>query len=262
MANINIKNSEKVKDKIGEIAKEIAEIMKQNVIGGFVSSQSARVFLPTPPGFLHTTFSDDLEQSDIEAIEKLIKLYFENAYPEFESEIVHGMDKDYFLPALKVLDFDGEFFYSPQRKARWERLELVAKCERVGRQFSHSSILYSVYAPSEDAHNWESCQCGIYGSVNLEEISDFLREYISGMIFQSIEPGRGTEPYYEPVKKLVIIEPSPDADVILCRKGWRAQAAFISEIVGETITFEEASRLLSIAWHRTIDVTELNYENR
>jgi len=241
-----------VKGKLEAMADEIAAIMKQNPQTVFMQRTTFASNHTFPAHAPYMTWADDMEQRDIAAIEKLIELYFETTYPDFEPEIVHGMDKDYYLPALKVLDWDGESFCSPQRKAKWNKLELVAKCER---QFIRSSRLYSVYTPSEDAHDWESCQCGIYGSVNLEEIQDFL----SGSYVLSMDDEYSP---YVPMKKLVLIEPSPNADVIIARKGWRAQSAFISEIIDETITLEEASYLLSSAWHRTIDIRELKYENR
>jgi len=256
MASINIKNDKVVKGKLEAMADEIAAIMKQNPQTVFMQRTTFASNHTFPAHAPYMTWADDMEQRDIAAIEKLIELYFETTYPDFEPEIIHGMDKDYYLPALKVLDWDGESFCSPQRKAKWDKLELVAECER---QFIHSSRLYSVYTPSEDAHDWESCQCGIYGSINLEEIADFLRSDEYAFCFVNDDK---SEDWHNITKKLVLIEPSPNADVILARKGWRAQSAFISEIVGETISLEEVSRLLSITWHRTIDIRELKYENR
>jgi len=102
----------------------------------------------------------------------------------------------------------------------------------------------------------EGCDCGIYGSVNLEEVSKYM---------VAKEPNNMLITLYDrnPIgeRVLCVIEPSEDADVILARKGWRAGAAFVSEIIGETITIDEASTLLSIAWHREIDLRRL-YENR
>lgn len=97
----------------------------------------------------------------------------------------------------------------------------------------------------------EGCDCGIYASVNFDEIGSYLDEDDNDET-----PG---EEKTKPV--LCIIEPKEGADVILSRKGWRAGAAFISEIVGETIDIDAASQLLSIAWHRPIDIQRL-YENR
>jgi len=200
---------------------------------------------------------EDFEQKDADVVKAVIQSYFESAYPDFEPEIVSTIEKDYFLPALKVLDFDGSDYYSPQRKNTWINGELVAACEKID---PFASLLSPPpFLPITEERNThrvpaDDCDCGIYGSVNLEEIRDFLHEYII--------QDQNTLLGFTIVKKLVIVEPSPDADIILARKGWKASRVFISEVVGDTISVSDASRLLSIAWHREIDVSEAINENR
>jgi hypothetical protein len=105
--------------------------------------------------------------------------------------------------------------------------------------------------PEHHAFPHEGCDCGIYGSVNLEEIQDFLTN-----------EGLTTAVRVEGERILCVIEPVEGVDVVITRKGWKAGAAFISEIVNETMRAEDASSLLSIAWHREIDLRRLKYENR
>jgi hypothetical protein len=230
-------------------------------------------------------FPEDMEDSDRQALGNYIERYFNEMYLVFEPEIIHGMDKDYFLPALKVLKFIDGKYYSPGYESEWRDMELKAECRKLAEQAylpTHKMVTddngtqYIVSVPPDldeyrgtTRHNApeESCDCGIYGSVNLEEILEYVMTYQSPNwqktghwqaqhlgTFASASANLPPNP--KPV--LCIIEPSPDAKVILCRKGWKASHAFISEIVEETISERDASQLLSIAWHRPIDVRRLH----
>jgi len=114
--------------------------------------------------------------------------------------------------------------------------------------------------PSPDS----GCTCGIYGSVNLEEINKYL--YPIDDISTILRLNRYSYPIDDisttsKIRNLYLIEPSVGADVIMCPKGWKTSSAFISEIIGETISIDEASSLLSIAWNRKIDVRRVFDEN-
>lgn len=229
---------------------------------------------------------EDLESVDIENIHKLLDNYFETRCPVFEPEIVYGLDKEYFLPALKVLKYKEGKFLSPGFDNEWVNGELQAKCEsRYGIRLGYPKYVKKsdgttelqfdgTYDESRHDAPADECDCGIYGSVNLDEIKEYLGIQYPYNVWTS--PQFSVNASYqgfdvevqayrkEPVIRnvLCLIEPSPDAKVIMCRKGWKASHAFISEIIGQTITQSEASQLLSIAWKREIDIRRLQYENR
>ena len=204
-------------------------------------------------------FPDDAENLDREEIKKMMDQWMSAAYPDFEPQIIHTLDKDYYLPALKVLVRNSAGFFSPSKVAEWVDGELVAECYNV-----HFRTYYSLDNLWGNAVEIErtaqpyvfldhaDCECGIYGSVNLEEIRSYRDVKSTTNAFTSPPKGKLT---------LCIIEPSEGADVLVCRKGWRASKAFISEIVGETINVSEASQLLSLAWGRELDVRRV-YESR
>lgn len=220
-------------------------------------------------------YPEDAEERDIERIKGVVDNYFDYAYPKFTPEIITALDKEYFLPALKVLNRtkDGRF-YSPSHEVEWKNMELVAECRALS--FNPPQIKYRKslnggmdafisagdFIPAHNKHHAPdfNCDCGIYGSVNLEEISSYIKpkdiDYAKLLASWSNEHLEE-----ESMRSLCIIEPFPDAKVILCRKGWRAEKVFISEIVEETISISDASNLLSIAWHREIDIRRV-YENR
>ena len=193
-------------------------------------------------------FPEDAEEMDKMHIEReyihfvpfgsqAASAYIESAmdtlYPPFEPEIIYSASgKEYFMPALKVLEYYDGRFYSPTFGNLWsEDMELNAVCDD-GR-----------IHPSPNS----GCACGIYGSVNLDEINRYL--YPIDILTISR------------IRSLYLIEPGVGADVIMCRKGWKASSAFISEIVGETISIDEASSLLSIAWNRKLDIRRVFDEN-
>jgi hypothetical protein len=221
---------------------------------------------------------EETESHDREAIEAIVEKYFENTYPEFMPEVVSTMEKDYFLPALKVLERRKDGLYSPHYSERWDDMELKATCRRVlskdityqiggmiraayGMPDNTDEVTQSQHHRSPD----DECDCGIYGSVNLEELKVWMepeKEDDSWMMGFNPAIYPGNEEFSEKHEKvLCIIEPSEDAKIILCRKGWRASSAFVSEIVNETIGMSAASQLLSMAWHRLIQVGRI-YENR
>lgn len=204
---------------------------------------------------------EDAELSDVEDISRIIDQAFDKKYAIFEPQIVSTFDKDYFLPALKVLRIPDEEYVSPSREARWKDMELRAECQ--------------------GGHDHESpdpeCDCGIYGSVNLDEIFEYIQAERQRVIFSCSSESigytinkfgevdvvieKGFRHELPKTFSLCIIEPSPDARVILCRKGWKASHAFISEVIEETISVSDANALLSIAWNRKIDIRRL-YESR
>lgn len=214
-------------------------------------------------------FPEDAEKEDKEAIKEMAEALMASKYPPFSPEIVHTFNKDYYLPALKVLERDSKgSFFSPSRTAEWVDNELVAECksERGGITFQLTVKGYELVDP-KPMHKApdESCDCGIYGSVHMEEVRGYLeKEDVQTKQVMYYGSWQGGPPQILEEKKnvLCIIEPSEDAEVILCRKGWKASKAFISEVVGETISIAEASQLLSMAWQRNIDVRRVFNEDR
>lgn len=217
---------------------------------------------------------DDFEPQDGEVLLSHIEDMMTHRYPPFEPEIVHGERKDYFLPALKVLYRVDDEFYSPVRSAEWSNGILKAEC--VGHEY------YVGQPPPDHKAPHRSCDCGIYGSVNVREIEAYLtsgnlpgvyglqaRAMGKTMSSASISTFVDTPiQRFIPERVLCLIEPLPGAKVLVARKGWRASAAFISEVVGVTITLEDTARILEIAWHRPFNLLQLirkegdDYENR
>lgn len=216
---------------------------------------------------------EDADREDVKEIKAMQEALMNTKYPTLKPEILHTLNKDYFLPALKVLEMDknGKFF-SPSQKGEWVDNELNAECQatnsgpwtiRISYPYGAEDVstVGSHKAPHED------CDCGIYGSVHTEEVRGYLEA-------ERRSNGRNSSMYFgswtggppqileEKKRVLCIIEPSIGAEVILCRKGWKASKAFISEIVGETISAAEASQLLSMAWQRNIDVRRVFHEDR
>lgn len=218
---------------------------------------------------------EDWEVSDIPDFKTLADQHYDKLYPPFEPEVICTPAKDYYLPALKVLKYRNGKYFSPQKESEWENMELVARCEGNSHPGFNAKIRYVqrpdgdidivaddlefISPPKHEAPDSE-CDCGIYGSVNMDELLGYFQP--SGAdAYAMMFTGRWTDREPEPSTVLCVIEPSPDAKVILCRKGWKASKAFISEIVDETISIDDASTLLSIAWHRPINIRRL-YENR
>lgn len=220
---------------------------------------------------------EDFEQSDAEKIKKLIDDYFDYAYPTFEPEVITSptKDKEYFLPALKILKRTDGRYFSPQYEVEWKDMELQAECrvvtltapnviKYIKDSYGNIDMIADDVVPTfEHRHPApdKNCDCGIYGSVNLDEILNYVNPKTLDYYAQMTGRWGYDEEEYQVKTVVCVIEPSPDADVIVCRKGWRASHAFISEIVGETISVNDASSLLSIAWHRNIDIRRI-YEGR
>jgi hypothetical protein len=95
-------------------------IWNQNVVFG----TTAREKHPLP---------DDAEQADRKAIEALVERYMDRRYPAFAPEIVHTPDKDYYLPALKVLVRNEVGLFSPLRGSQWVDGELGGPVSPRGR---------------------------------------------------------------------------------------------------------------------------------
>ncbi len=194
-----------------------------------------------------------IDERFLSMLKEHIDDYMDKKYPPIEPEIVHTLSgKEYFLPALKVLERDADgTYYSPQKHSPWLNDELVAECLTENHRLSRFGYVYVIdnmridrIEPQKYTFPHEPCTCGIYGSANLHEIKEWMSSDINVYV--------ATRRLAKHV--LCIIEPSAGAEVILCRKGWKAGAAFISEIIGETMDVEEASMLMSIAWKRTIDI--------
>lgn len=221
---------------------------------------------------------DDAEDYDRREIKKIVEHYFEKTYPNFEPQVIVWNEKEYWLPALKVLSYYKGKFTSPSNYAVWDNMELRAECSKTKVLVSLAPDPFKEHIKSHESPS-EDCVCGIYGSVNVEEIYDYLyRHFVSNSTMRTwritptftlidgfdVDDIRAyTKPPIndEPKNVLCIIEPFPDAKVIRTRKGWKASHAFISEILPDTMRLDEARGLLSIAWNRDIDVRSL-YENR
>jgi hypothetical protein len=219
---------------------------------------------------------EDWEVSDMPDIKALADQHYDKLYPPFEPDVICTPTKDYYLPALKVLKRSGGRYFSPQKESEWKDMELVARCEQDSGPWLGGRMKYvqlpngdiDIVAvgteeypslPRHEAPDSE-CDCGIYGSVNMDELFGYFQpsgaEFYARMVL-----GRYDAHPRDTGVALCIIEPSPDAKVILCRKGWKASKAFISEIVDKTISIDDASNLISIAWHRPMNIRML-YENR
>jgi hypothetical protein len=208
---------------------------------------------------------DDAEASDRTALKKNIDRFLDEIYPPFEPQVLtvfspiagQGIVKEYYLPALKVLLHYNEAYFSPQRRSEWRDMELTAVCQNENplQYIDNPDGSIDVLGYNNPPH--VGCECGIYGSVNLEEISEWYSRMNTRM-YQAMSAGLwstallGESTVSQPHAVLCIVEPSPGATVHLCRKGWKASRAFISEIVGDTISVRDAENLLSNAWQREI----------
>lgn len=201
------------------------------------------------------------EAGAIHRIQELIEEFLNKRYPEPQYKPVASFHsdtfetKDYYLPALKVFNTrDGEF-YSPARTVHWKNLELRAEHIEIG-EMSRLSNRYDTYKYKGDKRHKvnEVCDCGIYGSVNTEELNIYLHA-------QGDQAPIMLDHTFDPMQRaLCIIEPANRASVFVARKGWKTSKAFISEVVNETISIAQASTLLSMVWNRKVDVAKV-YEN-
>lgn len=187
-----------------------------------------------------------------------IKEHFEKMYPAPKVEPFSSFNgftmeqKDYFLPALKVLNRDGHgVFWSPVYVVEWKNDELSAEHIRSDYVFSFASTPRHVQTGKME-EIMETCDCGIYASVNLTE----LQQYV-GMSDNKANSFGMDNRFDKKARKLCIIEPLSDATVWLASKGWKTDHAFVSEIVGETISPQDAATLLSMVWQRPLDVVSL-----
>lgn len=197
-----------------------------------------------------------LSNSDIIAkVEIMAEAFMNYRYPKPRDQVFTSFHaatfthKDFYLPALKVLNFkDGEF-YSPARTAKWKNLELKAEHLVVDMDLGKGKYFVT---KAQMKHKVDMvCDCGIYGSVNVEELGTYYHyTRDTGMI--QMDPN-----FTKADRRLVIVEPSNDAGVFLARKGWKATRAFISEIVGDTMSIQDASEMLSMVWQRRIDVNQV-----
>lgn len=198
----------------------------------------------------------------MEGFALMVKHYFDTAYPiptpeMFSSFSAQAMEqKDYFLPGLKVLNWnslDGTL-WSPVYHVPWTNNELMA--DHVRRGGALGAFMGSGdHTMIEQAMG--TCDCGIYSSVNMSELWQYLslpdsQAQAMGMDFRFRKEDR----------RLCIIEPFSNATVWMARKGWKASKAFISEIVGDTISVQDASELMSMVWQRPLDLTQLYREEQ
>lgn len=196
------------------------------------------------------------DRATAEKIQNMAERYMDEVYPMPLDRVVTSFHastfqhKDYYLPALKVLNLRDGVFYSPARTAAWKNNELIANHLEV-EENDPTTRKYVVNVPKRRPHKPSlECDCGIYGSVNTEEIGIYLN-YDGDHSMVMMDPN-----FSMSERRLVLIEPSNKADVFIARKGWKASKAFISEIVGETISFPDASELLSMVWQRPVDVAK------
>lgn len=141
--------------------------------------------------------------------------------------------KEYWLPALKTLSVVNGHYMSPQRFTHWHDNQLTAMCTAdYILSYSFMTARGNFPRPHPDVEApVEDCTCGIYASINLGEIRAYR--------------------HYAIPNAVVIVEPYPDAKVIVGDKGWRAGKVFISEVlIGDnpTVDMDFAAALLSRAW--------------
>lgn len=154
--------------------------------------------------------------------------------------------KDYYLPALKVLNYRNGQFWSPAKTVLWKNNQLKADHLEVD-----DLDRYTVTKTKKKHAVGLQCDCGIYGSVNIEELELYFHHTSQDVVLMM-------DPNFEvSERRLVIVEPSNNADVFIARKGWKASKVFISEVVGDTISTADASELLSMVWRRRIDVAQI-----
>lgn len=205
--------------------------------------------------FSHINTLDPSSEMTIDVFMEMITKYFDSQYPvplarPFTSFNGFTMEqKDYFLPGLKVLNLDSDgVFWSPVYAVPWTDNELSADHHPHPAQ---PQLLGSQYHP-DIRSTMGVCNCGIYASVNLTE----LRSYFMMEDAYARNHGMDTR-FTRRDRKLCIIEPSSEAIVWQARKGWKSDKAFISEVVGETISIPDAAELLSMVWQRRLDLSTL-----
>ncbi len=193
----------------------------------------------------------------VNRVQQFMEAYFPVPAPEpFYSFNGFTMEqKDYMMPALKVLNQDKDgMFWSPMYVCPWENNELIANHQDGTSPLSR--LLAHTVAAEMHEQNFEEamghCDCGIYASVNMDE----LKQYVWAGEQEAVWQDKHIT-FEQKDHKLCIIEPYSDATVWMARKGWKASKAFVSEVVGETITINDASELLSMVWQRHLDVDSL-----
>lgn len=196
-------------------------------------------------------------QTAADKILEAAEAYMDQRYPLPQDRVFTSFNsfeftqKDFYLPALKVFNYENGEFYSPSRFAHWKNKELKAEHIEIGR-INYDDKKYEMAKSQRLVHHVSAtCDCGIYGSVNMEELELYFHaDPFSSPIM--------LDPRYDPnARKLCIVEPSNNADVFIARKGWKASKVFISEIVGETISAENASDMLSMVWQRSLAVSKI-----
>jgi hypothetical protein len=168
--------------------------------------------------------------------------------------------KDYFMPALKVMHMDetGKL-WSPVYPVSWPDDHMVGRhvVLESANVFDNLEHYHMDFHTCQEYHGLsntprEDCDCGIYGGVNLEELQEYFWAPPGGGRLFNMD-----KKFSQSTRRLCIIEPDQDSFIYPARKGWKADSAFISEIVGDTMSVKDASELLSIVWNRRLDVSRV-----
>lgn len=199
----------------------------------------------------------------VDEIVGMINAFMGGRYPEPNSQVFSSFNpqdmtqKDYYLPALKVLNEDEQgMLWSPAFRVPW--VDDVLDATHIPYGFSMTpgvSIMPDDVHLTDRRRNIDymsSCTCGIYATVNLDELVNYM----------FLEPSNGAwlldSRFDSSRRRLCIVEPDQHASVYIARKGWKASRVFVSEIVGKTIGIFAASNLLSMVWNRKVDLSRLS----
>jgi hypothetical protein len=158
----------------------------------------------------------------------------EMTYAPPSEQIISAWHKDYYLPALKVLSvLEDGIMRSPLQTGKWTDNELESRCPKT------EALLF----PEKTyPHTFDECSCGVYATARDTQILPLLYPDDFSIWFFA---------YAQAPRVVVIVEPSPDAEVDLHTEGWRATKAFISEILtgpDATMSPKDAHLLLSQVW--------------
>lgn len=205
--------------------------------------------------FYQSFKNNELMSLTIPMVHDLLEVFLNTKYPTPRMEIFSSFhaesmeSKEYYLPALKVLNEDSKgVFWSPTFKIPWHDNELSAHHLTYG-AYDQADFLHEGMS---DVDAMKDCHCGIYASVNINELEIYLSLESNNFLGWNID-----DTFSLAHRRLCIVEPYSFAAVFMARKGWKANRVFISEIVGETISPQDASNLLSMTWNRDVDATYL-----
>lgn len=191
---------------------------------------------------------------------EMLEDYMDAKYPPPNTDVFASFkwetmeQKDYYLPAFKVLNEDENgMLWSPAFATPWKNDRLDAThMSHANKWNAHASLWPTLHEGQSAEAAMSECFCGIYASVNLDELDNYM------WIEHDNHLGWGMdERFNSSRRRLCIIEPEELASVFTARKGWKASSAFVSEIVDRTMSMEEASRLVSMVWNRPLDISKL-----